>query len=734
MNEELLALYSAIHFPSSGKGTVPQAKVAAFTAEISVFGYTIGGDVAERMKTLSNAEFDTLRSGLHAHLATVSGSTANHAVLFNRFPYSTPDDREYMERRVFGYMQNLFGMKDEGNYRALSCGHVVDPSIFDLEEFGACPICQHQVDELGSPERSVRFDFKSVTPLKVIGLASDEFVSGKVTDLIARNSSLSPAERKFIAVAGLDFKPDRPSAVFRETLPLVYKMFRDDPEYIATLVSGATDVLRIATFLSDENADLSLTENTKFKLSGSDKKRLLKILDGRQNLAEDLMRDRERWLRLGERLNPGSADNRKRYPNVATAFDALRTNPKSIDTFSRRMEAAVRARLIEPAVIETLSKRPGEFMRKIDFLLRTAEAKDAGLSGLLNKPVHENTNAVLHALSNAAEKAPTKLLLEIRKYLSSRNSSINGTRIFLPKGRVNRMQVREDRRQSISPTLIAKAHVRLGEELEGRFAHLEPMGKVYVDPALKGTILPFNRRGDSDTTTAVIKGARYPFNRQTDVLRFFIHWVGGGIDVDLSTVTMNADFSQNSQVAFTNLRSGGIIHSGDIQSAPDGASEFIDIDIEKVRETGARYILMSVLSYRGQTFDTFPVFAGYMERDAMKSGARYEPESVALKFEINAPVTNHMPLIFDLETREVVFADIVAGRNHAYGAVANKGTTLTDLAKAAFDLPNRKPTAHDVLVLNALARGTIVETPEEADVVYTVENLDIEEVLKLTAG
>jgi stress response protein SCP2 len=55
-------------------------------------------------------------------------------------------------------------------------------------------------------------------------------------------------------------------------------------------------------------------------------------------------------------------------------------------------------------------------------------------------------------------------------------------------------------------------------------------------------------------------------------------------DYDLSVLMLNEKFEYANQLSWTNLRTedGVGVHSGDITSAPDGASEFIDIDLGKV--------------------------------------------------------------------------------------------------------------------------------------------------------
>jgi hypothetical protein len=265
----------------------------------------------------------------------------------------------------------------------------------------------------------------------------------------------------------------------------------------------------------------------------------------------------------------------------------------------------------------------------------------------------------------------------------------------------------------------------LDAELQGRYALKEALGKVFIDPALKDIMMPFNTRGDSTNSSSdAIKGSRYTV--EGDVLRMFVWWQNGeqsNVDVDLSIVYMNDDFSVGGQISFTNLSDSACTHSGDIQNAPteDGASEFIDININKMLKNNIRYVAVSVLSFSGQSFNNFPCFAGFMERDSMKSGKVFEPASVRVRFALNNNITRTIPLIFDLKERKVVFADISGGLG-GNGAVANQGIKHAAIAEAVMSYPERKPTLFDIASLNAMARGEIVDTKEDADVVFDLSD------------
>jgi hypothetical protein len=145
-----------------------------------------------------------------------------------------------------------------------------------------------------------------------------------------------------------------------------------------------------------------------------------------------------------------------------------------------------------------------------------------------------------------------------------------------------------------------------------------------------------------------------------------------------------------------------------------------------------RYVVASVISYCGGAFSEFPCFAGFMERDSLKSGKKFEPQSVRIKFEMNADTTSVLPLVFDLQEHKVVFADISSGGSSATSAIGTSGRLATQ-ARAIMELPLRKPTALEVLREHVAARGSLASNVEEADVAWMAHGLDMEWLLTMAA-
>jgi hypothetical protein len=738
-NKNLLSLFNSVNFDivqeNNKKNSVPKSYVKTLNKEMASIGYSLKPKLIEKLTFLSKENFLKVRENLLLNMLTLSGFDKQFNVLFNNFPYEVPEQKKYLEDRIINHIRNMEGnddLKISSNH-VLSCGHVIDNNVFDLNSFGACPICQLQVDELETSSQA-KYTYKNITPLKMVGYISNSGLKQKAESFLVRNSSLNQIEKDFLneLIAENKISLDKPKGViYKENLPFLFSI---NSEWVKDNLSGATDILRIAAYVSNlslksEINDVSLSsERVRFKLTTSNKKKLLSLLNDMNlsSLEEDMLRYREIWLRMGEVINPCSLENKAKYPNVAKAFDRLRNQSKLIETFNRYVSNLTAKIDINKnqddtdmiKLVNLLSSRPGEFLRKLDYMLR--------------KTHEDETHAIIYTnLETILNKVDTKIIFETIKYFSYRETK-HEKRVFYPKGQVNKVQILDDNREDIDPNVLKSVIFYLKNELTKRLEKESNMGLVYVDPSLMDIIIPFNQRGDSKTTTPTVKGSKYALNDKASNIRLFIYWKDGSsrTDVDLSVNCYDENFKLSRSVSFSNLSDKGLKHSGDIQGAPKGASEFLDCDISVLRKTGVRYIIPNVISYTGQTFDSFECFSGYMERDKLTSGKHFEPTAVKFKFDLNSPNTTHMPIAFDVLENKVIFIDMPSAIR-AYSTTVANSDKFVELLKATLDLPLRKPTVYDVLFENVNARGKLVKTPSEADVVYNLDNFDMEEILKL---
>jgi hypothetical protein len=722
MQKELVSLFSRISVPGE-KGEVSHLKKAhAVNLEAGLNGFALDAEVIDALSRSSMSDIDWFRTNLHSTLSELVGSDVDHKALFNNFPYDTPKHHDYLMKRVIGYLQNTTGVSF-GPVTTLSCGHFISNRLFpDLSAFSACPICQEQVDELSAHE-NVRHPFKDLTPFRVLQLADTRFVREQAFALLSRTSSLSLDERHFVRSAidmdiFKDWNRPVPDVVYRENVPFVYLLAKGDLDQVRPHIKSATDILRIAAYLSNGDADLTLREKTDFKLKTSDRKALLTLLNEKANLPEDMLRHRPRWLKFDKHVGAGSDKIKSRYPQVWETLRQLRDAPGKIETFNRQAEKAVRSRKIDTDFLDLMASRPGELMRKLDFILRNTNVADDA--------------ALIDRLETALPKVTDQLLLAVWKYTDYR-ARYQRDRVFIPAGNANRVQLRADGRKTIKRDRLETVHKLVEGELVRRFAELPSMGSVYVDPELRHRLIPFNRRGDSSTMAPILKGNAYPIG-EVPAIRLFTYWKGDEIDVDLSAVLYDANFKKLEGVNYQRLQGAKkfeIIHSGDIQSAPNGASEFIDFSPDQLAKHGVRYVLTNLISFRGHRFHKFECFGGFMVRDALRSGQKFEPKSVEMKFNVNTKSTNHVTLAFDCVEKRVIFLDIVAGNGRRHQNIGNTSDTLSTLLQAAVEITEMKPTYFDVMSLHAKARGVQVKNAADADFIVSAESVERIDVMNL---
>ncbi|MFB4295262.1 hypothetical protein [Actinomadura sp. NTSP31] len=131
-----------------------------------------------------------------------------------------------------------------------------------------------------------------------------------------------------------------------------------------------------------------------------------------------------------------------------------------------------------------------------------------------------------------------------------------------------------------------------------------------------------------------------------ELLRFFVYWkqAKARTDFDLSALMLDGDFQNPAWLSYTSLTQVGGEHSGDITSAPDGASEFIDLRLGQV---GARVIIPQVNVYSGEGFEQVAEsFFGFMLRDAEQKGRPFEPRTVRMKSDLRGAGRVALPLVF----------------------------------------------------------------------------------------
>lgn len=661
------------------------AVVATLDANLRKLGYALADDLALALLGASKAEVKALHDALVPVLKEAKGVRA-YRPMYPNFPTQVMEasEAELYVNAIMHYFGNAVGLRIMPKYTKAA-----RPEL-DFNESKVTLL------RLGSREDALKVVNNVLMQTAAFGDTEREDISGlDFTDLIEAHG------------VSADVLPNRENRAW-----FAVYMERQGVKSARTVVDTATDVLRYAVALND--GDVSLAENTKFRLSRAQRREIVRLLSvlvatkGNEQVTSDMLRHEQTWKRLGEAVHPGEF---KGYPEAIEAFRLIRSGEAK--TFNSRIETLLAGR--DPlGAARALRNRPGDFARRLDQILRMSPP------GIQNE--------ILRIFRQNADTASPTVLFQSRNALANRLTK-KDVRVFFPKGSVSKMKAIKDERKALSQSILGEAISDIDSALFRAFSKRNSLGKVWVDPAIRGLAVPFGVRSASKALRTVGRGSRLLLGDDTNIVRFFIWWKdapggdaywGNRTDIDLSAVVLDENFRSVFDITYYNLREKGATHSGDITSAPDGASEFIDIDIEKVKAQGGRYVLMNLLSYSGQDFVELPeCFAGFMERRDLSSGEVYDPRTVANRVDLSAKSKNACPFIFDLETREAIWVDVnrrLDGQR-AYGRnVASNKDALIDTVEAMVSL--RPPMLYPLVLTHAQARGTLVENREDADFVF----------------
>tara|TARA_Y100000034_G_scaffold136524_1_gene213581 strand:+ start:249 stop:2417 length:2169 start_codon:yes stop_codon:yes gene_type:complete len=542
---------------------------------------------------------------------------------------------------------------------------------------------------------------------------ADEYLS-IFTTILESKDSISQDNKEIVeffmtdhAAGGLEYPNPIP---FKENMCLVAGMnFKRGVFDLTKIVKDTTDVLRIMAYLSD--GDISLAAPTKFKSLPKKQRRALTFALEKVARLEDFRRHRNKWIPALHNLHVGDF-SKKLHEMVAV----LRKGD-SIPSFNTEVENRLSLR-DHVGAAELLSKRPGELARRMDLLLRKSNSIGQA--------------SILQEFRQVVKDIPTRILLQLKGAFQARHEA--HPMVVFPKGSMQKARIINTNREPIPVEALAMVDTYIEDALKERFAQEKSLGKCFVDPALKECPVPSQMRSAAPGKDVVARGTRLPLPEGKDTLRFFIYWKGQ--DIDLSAVFLNEDLEYAHQVSYTQLRAGPsgecfAVHSGDITNAPRGASEYIDVDLNKAKAMGVRYVSMNVFVYFGPTFSEHEeCFAGFMTRQHPGSNEIYDPKTVELKVDITCSAKRVVPFVFDLETREAIWVDMVSKRqgegdratkvSGAGNNVENNKASLVDILRAIV-LQKNKVSLFELFKLHVHGRGELVESAEEADTVFSLK-------------
>ena len=510
----------------------------------------------------------------------------------------------------------------------------------------------------------------------------------------------------------------------KENLVSLTKMLMDNYGFdnfnYECLYKTATDVLRLAVSLSD--GDISLSSKSKFKkFSKAESRFLLKLLNNCKYPLEDMWRYRTEWIRLGEIIHPGSYA--KRYPNAFSNFDKLR-NEKKIPSFAGKVENAFNTKDLS-ALLKLLSSRPGEFATRLDRCL-------------VEFP--NDNEKILSELSKVLNKVETTVIIRLMEHMKDRK--INMTeRLFFPKGSISKMYIKENNLGFIDTIYIDKTIELCESTLKEIFSTKDSLGKVYIDEEMKKYIFPMVLRTASRTLKPMARGSKISLKENCKVARMFLYWQDAETevtDLDLSEIYLNEDFGYLNDCYYGNYNykevlSLGGYHSGDVREAPNGASEYIDLNLETLKENNIAYAIISVHSFTKNPFsDLRDCYVGVMERENPLSGEIFEPSTIVNKSDLISNQLTSLSCVLDVYNKEIIWLDLGLNLSDTEEVANNIKKDTSQVISSIKNFKNRNfINIYDLVQLNVASRGELVDNKADADYIISLEGYiepEVEEV------
>ncbi len=679
------------------------AGTSVLEVELIQRGWLMSAALYQRCVTLTPDRLAGFGQELLVLLDERLGGHVDHVPLFRGFPETVPDDaQELFVDRMFSVLLQqpdqpcvLCGREDGAVQPVSPCAHLVCRSCWDGEEYGACPICHQRIDPddpFLQPSED-RAPGKTVSPpverLRLLVPADEPLTAAAeiVTRLLERQTPPAVHDRADLVVlldellaAGGEPLWLPPVIPVRETRAVVVaRLLERFPDALDRYADTATDVLRVLSVLMDADPGLRTPPSRRASLPRAQRRTVLARLDriALPVLVEDMLRHRALWKAVAENLHP--FEYAARYRTAAVAFAVVRrvavdgrspayqviraeaARHPELRFVDGRLRMATFASLVETAfatdragmALDLLRSRPGELIRRVVHLARVLPAAD--------RP--ELLDAVTEVASDVSPAVLVATLGQLR-------TPAGGTRLFFPRGGTARIWSEPDERPEPPADLVAELVGVLTTELLRRAGGLPRIGRAFLDERLDELAAPGSDRSTSAGLVRLTRGSTQPVPKG-ELLRLFLHWqepAGTRVDLDLSVAVYDEEWDFIGLCDYTTLRlaDDAVVHSGDLTSAPGplGASEFIEIDTDVLREIGGRYVLPVVFSYNDVPFDQLERgFAGVMRRPS----GLFDPLAVRQRFDLGGPARILLPFAVDLWSRRLRWYDVnlsAAGYGH----------------------------------------------------------------------
>ena len=519
--------------------------------------------------------------------------------------------------------------------------------------------------------------------LKTISLITEEEFLDIFKNIVSLNQSIPYVDKEAIAwfVKNYNNLPIPEDIPFKETLCILAAYGLDVP------INNTNDVLRIATYMSC--GETEITKHVRFRsFKNKERKYLVSLLEKSPLNLDDAKKYETLWKKFGKHIH---VSQYKSFKKTIKFFNLVRNELNNHVSFNSKVEKAIKDKEF-PLASELLKKRPGEFARRIDALVRKSKSTD-----------------ILSDFVEVSDKVSTKVLYELYSHFSNRNDASIGRYVT-----VNGIKKELPLLEPLDTTIIDAALNSIKMALGKKFKQRPNMGNVYIDKKLKKIPLPIDMRSLNTSIHTLIRGTRIKLPTDTNVVRGYLHWFDemGNIDLDLSAILFDKDFNKLSHISYTNLRdlNYDAVHSGDIRHRKGACAEYVDISLDSF-ENGVRYVLFGAYHFNKMPLHTAKSVFGIQSRQYPESNLNFIPSTIEAAINISNDNYCVYPCVFDLKTKEMIWLDIDGGNSINIESSSNSFKMIKNA------ILSNTLSVYDILYLNASNRGEVV-TKDKADLKF----------------
>lgn len=245
------------------------------------------------------------------------------------------------------------------------------------------------------------------------------------------------------------------------------------------------------------------------------------------------------------------------------------------------------------------------------------------------------------------------------------------------------------------------------DKIRQAYENKPKLGNIYISEEFKNIPLPTNTSSTGSGLDVMPAGSRLKIT--DDYIRAFCYW-NDAFDIDTSSIMANEDFSKQDVLFFGNYSQKAFGNSALCSGDDRGynGAEYQDFRLSELAELGYKYVIY-VLNGYGSPLNHGNIYCGYQNKSDLDTKA-WSAKNMAIKINVKGNSRQYYGFAIDLESREIIILNQIIDSNQRVISTKDIGTIKKYLSKDYLQVFNM----YELLC----CRGTLVDNPEDADVVF----------------